>query len=138
MKILTLSLKRKFFDQILAGEKTHEYREIRPSSEDKYIRYVPVNYEDPTPVKGSELDNLPDDVQVDIEPIKYDAIKFLTGAYTGKRPYMIVEVKGAFVTLFTDEEGNDIVLTDSKGNEYIASEIDYTLGKILEVNENPE
>ena len=63
--------------------------------------------------------------------IKYDAIKLLTGAYTGKRPYIIVEVKNAEAVILTDENGNDIVY-EYQGEEYLAAQIDYTLGKILE------
>ena len=33
MNILTLSIKQKYFDEILAGKKTHEYREIRPTTQ---------------------------------------------------------------------------------------------------------
>ena len=36
MNILTLSIKQKYFDEILAGKKTHEYREIRPTNAKKY------------------------------------------------------------------------------------------------------
>ena len=39
MNILTLSIKQKYFDEILAGKKTHEYREIRPTNAKKYITY---------------------------------------------------------------------------------------------------
>lgn len=43
MNILTLSIKQKYFDEILAGKKTHEYREIRPTNAKKYITtYVAV------------------------------------------------------------------------------------------------
>ena len=40
MNILTLSIKQKYFDEILAGKKTHEYREIRPTNAKKYITYL--------------------------------------------------------------------------------------------------
>ena len=74
---------------------------------------------------------MPEEGEVDIKPIKYDAIKLLTGEYKGKRPYMIVEVKDAEVTILTDEGGKDIVYTHN-GEEYLAAQIDYTLGKVLE------
>lgn len=66
-----------------------------------------------------------------MKPIKYDAIKLLTGAYTSKRPYIIIEVKAAEVVILTDENGNDIVY-EYQGEEYLAAQIDYTLGKVLE------
>ena len=136
MKTLTLSLKRKFFDEILAGKKTHEYREVRPSNTKKYVHLLCEGkfYEDDDPA----FDETNPDSPVEIVAKEYDAIKFYTGAYEGKRPYMIVEVKGAEAILHTDEEGNPILLQDGRGEEYYAVTVDYTLGKILEVNENPE
>lgn len=40
MNVLTLSIRQKYFDEILTGKKTQEFREIRPSNSSKYIRYV--------------------------------------------------------------------------------------------------
>ena len=125
MNILTLSIKQKYFDEILAGTKTHEYREIRPTNAKKYITYL---------CNGKEYkadEELPEEGEIELKPIKYDAIKLLTGAYTGKRPYIIVEVKNAEAVILTDEEGNDVVY-EYQGEEYLASQMDYTLGKVLE------
>ena len=55
----------------------------------------------------------------------------LTGEYKGKRPYIIVECKGAKVFFLTDENDNDITY-EYKGETYIASQIEYSLGKVLE------
>ena len=136
MNILTLSLKRKYFDEILAGTKTHEYREVRPSNTKKYVHFLCEGkfYED----DDSAFDNVSSDSPVEVVAKKYDAIKFYTGAYSGKRPYMLVEVKEAEAIIMTDENGEDLILVDGNGEEYIAVTVDYTLGKILEVNENPE
>lgn len=126
MNILTLSIKQKYFDEILAGTKTHEYREIRPTNAKKYITYLCGGKE----YKADE--ELPEEGEVELKPIKYDAIKLLTGAYnSGKRPYIIVEVKNAEAAILTDESGNDIVY-EHQGEEYLAAQIDYTLGKVLE------
>lgn len=125
MKILTLSIKQKYFDEILAGKKTHEYREIRPNNAKRYIKYV---------VDGKEYEadaELPEEGEVELKPIKYDAIKLLTGAYSGTRPYIIIEVKNAEAVILTDEEGNDIMY-ECNGEEYLAAQMDYTLGKIIE------
>ena len=103
MNILTLSIKQKYFDEILAGKKTHEYREIRPTNAKKYITYLCGGKEYPADAE------LPEEGEAELKPIKYDAIKLLTGAYTGKRPYIIVEVKNAEAVILTDENGNDIV-----------------------------
>lgn len=125
MNVLSLSIKQKYFDEILAGKKIHEYREIRPTNAKKYITYM---------CGGKEYqadEELPEGRDVELKPIKYDAIKLLTGEYKGKRPYAIVEVKGAEVSILTDEDGNDIVY-EYQGEEYLAAQIDYTLGKVIE------
>ncbi len=125
MKILTLSTKQKYFDEILVGKKTHEYRDIRPNNAKRYIRYV---------IDGKEYNadaELPEEGEIELKPIHYDAIKLLTGAYSGTRPYIIIEVKDAEAVILTDEQGNDIVY-EYNGEEYLAAQMDYTLGKILE------
>ena len=133
---LTLSIKRKYFDEILAGTKTHEYRDVRPSSTKKYIHLLCEGkfYEDDDPA----FDDVSPDSPVEVVAKKYDAIKFYTGAYSGKRPYMLVEMKDAEAIIMTDENGDDLILVDGNGEEYLAVTVDYTLGEILEVNENPE
>jgi hypothetical protein len=66
-------------------------------------------------------------------PIKYDAIKFLTGAYKGTRPYMIVEVLDAKINIPKDDDGNPIIVFDESTNtEFIMAQMDYTLGKVIE------
>ena len=136
MKTLTLSLKRKYFDEILAGKKTHEYREVRPNNTKKYVHLLCEGkfYEDDDPAFDDTDPNSP----VEIVAKKYDAIKFYTGAYEGKRPYMLVEVKEADAVIEVDENGKDLILKDGNGEEYIAVTVDYTLCKIIEVNENLE
>ena len=125
MKVLTLSIKQKYFDEILAGKKTKEVREIRPTNAKKYVKYE---------CGGKEYDadaELPEEGEISIKPIKYDAIKLLTGAYTGKRPYALVECKGAAIYILTDENGNDIAY-EYKGEQYLASQIEFSLGRVLE------
>lgn len=129
MKVLTLSIKQKYFDEILAGKKTHEYREIRPTNAKKYIRYE-LNgklYEDADDMPSEEEEP----GEVTLAPVKYDAIKLLTGAYSGKRPYIIIEVKNAEAFILTDDNGEDIVY-EYQGKNYLAAQMDFTLGKILE------
>lgn len=125
MNILTLSIKQKFFDEILAGTKTHEYRDVKPTNAKKYITYL---------CNGKEYkvdEELPEEGDIELKPIKYDAIKLLTGEYKGKRSYIIIEVKDAEVVILTDDEGNDIVY-EYNGEEYLAAQMDYTLGEVLE------
>lgn len=125
MRILTLSIKQKYFDEILAGTKTHEYREIRPTNSKKYIVYTCEGNE------YSDPHDLPEEGAVGFKPIKYDAIKFLTGAYTGKRPWALVEVKDAEAYIVTDDDGEDIVY-EYNGEEYAVAQVEYVLGKVLE------
>ncbi len=130
MKTLTLNLKRKYFDEILSGTKTHEYRDLFPENNDRFIRYILNGKE----YKVNELPSEEDEPgEVDIVPIKFDAIKFLTGAYTGTRPYIIVEVLDANIIIPKDEDGNPyIILDEATGTDFIMAQIDYTLGKVIE------
>ena len=129
MEILTLSIRQKYFDEILSGKKLQEYREIRPSNSSRYIRYV---------LNGKEYKN-PDDMpsedeepgEVTLSAVKYDAIKFLTGEYKGKRPYIIVEVLSSEIKILTDENDQEIEL-EEKGVKYIAAQMVYNLGKVIE------
>lgn len=126
MKVLTLSIKQKYFDEIVAGTKKNEYREIRPTNAKKYINYV-----DDNGVSYPADAVIPDEVEIEAVPIKYDALKLLTGAYSGKRPYIIVEVKGAEVEIVEDEDGNEIVY-EYNGEPYVVAHMNYQLGEILE------
>lgn len=130
MKILTLNLKRQYFDEILAGTKTHEYRDLFPENNDKFIRYVLNGKE----YKVNEIPSEEDEPgEVTPVPIKYDAIKFLTGAYKGTRPYIIVEVLSANILIPKDDQGNEIIIYDEAADiEFIMAQMDYTLGRILE------
>lgn len=150
MKVLTLPIKREWFDKILSGEKTHEYREVNPRSGGKYIGYtlngksVPFNYQG----------EVTDYDEVGIECRKYDAIKFLTGAYSGKRPWILVELKNVVHQYVYDEDCGIIYLDSAKKYEgpgvqvyynlsdeeddiWLAQRMDYTLGKVLDKDLNP-
>jgi hypothetical protein len=126
MNILTLSIKQKFFDAILNGDKKNEIREIRPNNFNRYCRYL---HRD---VEYMQADSIPDDDSpVDVIPVKYDALKLLTGSYKDKRPYIVVKVLDAQVFFLTDEKDEQIVY-EVDGKEYLAAEIEYNLGKIIE------
>ena len=119
MKILTLIIKQKYFDAILAGRKVQEFREIRPQTEKKYV----------------ELDE--EGYAVEVEdgncvPVKYDAIRFYVG-YNKERDTALVEVVGAHTEVFVDEN-NEPIKYEYNGEEYWAEQVVYDLGKILEHN----
>lgn len=111
MNQLSLSIKQIYFDAILSGEKKIESREIRPKNAEKYCDF--------------------DENGALIGARKYDTLKLLTGAYSGERPFMIIEVVSAEVILYQDDDGKDIVYEED-GEEFIAADVEYTLGKIIE------
>ena len=76
----------------------------------KYITYLCGGKEYPADAE------LPEEGERELKPIKYDAIKLLTGAYTGKRPYIIVEVKVAEAVILTDE--NEMCIRDRYVNRF--------------------
>ena len=120
MKILQLIIKQKYFDEILAGKKTVETREIRHNNYKKYCELDEDGF-----AKFDEENGV-------FVPRQYDAIRFYVG-YNKDRATALLEVKGANIGIFVDAEGNEIVY-EANGEEFIASYIDYDLGKVLEKN----
>ncbi len=80
--MLTLQIKKKWFDMILSGEKQEEYREIKPyyTSRFKNIGMMP----DPLGIDEFDL------IHKSEEYRKFD-IKFRNG-YSNKSPYFIAKV----------------------------------------------
>ena len=124
MKELQLIIKQKYFDEILSGIKSKEYREIRPTTAKKYVYYL---CDGKTYLDGAEL---PEEGDVEVCPIHYDAIRFFVG-YNKDRASALVEVTGATIEFLVDEEGNEIVY-EYKGEEYVAAQIVYDLGRVIE------
>lgn len=144
MKILNLIIKQEYFDQILAGTKTEEYRDVKPTTFKKYLRYVCCGEE------FKDLDDIPDKEPYtselekegfDVCPIEYDALRLYVG-YNKDRDSMLVEVKDIILDYFLDENGNpeEYTYKDKKGEEttYLASQMIYVLGKILEKDIHPK
>ncbi|MFA6334798.1 MAG: ASCH domain-containing protein [Bacteroidales bacterium] len=128
MKTLTLSIKQTFFDQILAGTKTIETRDIKSSNASKYVSFI----DTATHMEYKNWMDIPDGVSdIQIQPVSYDALRLLTGAYKGTRPSCLVEVKDAEVIFLVDENEEQIYY-DEKGLEFPAMCIDYFLGAVLE------
>jgi len=130
MNILTLSIKQKYFDEILAGTKKQEFREVRPNTAKKYVNFMSPS---PNGKIYTNYEDIPEEETWDFAPVKYDALKLCTGAYKGKRPYMIVEVESAEAYLITDDNGEAIVIGEGTEDEYALASICYNLGKVLEV-----
>lgn len=117
MKVLTLSIKQKHFDEIIKGTKKQEFREIRPRSQAKYCDLDSEGY-------CKEIDGV-------LQSREYDAIKFLTGEYKGKRPFAIVEVVNSHIELFEDEN-NNLIEYEHNGEMYIEAQVVYSLGRVIE------
>jgi hypothetical protein len=130
MKVLTLSIRQKHFDQILSGKKVTEKREIRPNNAKDYMSYV---------VDGVEYErekDIPDgDSEVTVKAQYYDRLKLVTGEYKGKRPYLVVEVKDTYVEFAFDENG-EFIIAEQKGVEYALANIVFELGNIVETFKN--
>lgn len=135
MKILKLIIKQAYFDEILAGTKTEEYREVKPTTFKKYLKYV-VNGKEYDSLNHPEVKALGEDVEFDVSAIKYDAIRFYVG-YNKDRDSMLVEVKDAYITFFTDDNDEDITY-EYNGDTYVMSEMTYVLGDILEKDIHPK
>ena len=111
MKVLNLIIKQVYFDQIISGEKTKEIREVRPTTAKKYC--------------------IVDEEDYFIDFIQYDAIRFFVG-YNTDRKTALVEVTGFELVEMVDENDEPIIYTE-KGKEYQKINIEYSLGKILEL-----
>lgn len=111
MSTLTLQIKREFLDKILSGEKTEEFREIRPKNSKKYIEYIQAENDE------------------DVQPIQYKQIQFFNG-YAKDRPEVMIKVKKSIIQIIEDENGEDIVYEED-GQEYVVAQMVYSLGKII-------
>ena len=125
MKVLNLIIKQVFFDEIIAGTKKQEFREVKPTTIKKLLQIDENGFE-----KEDEHGNA--------LPIEYDAIRFYVG-YNKDRDSALVEVLGAHCEVFVDE--NDDIITyeygeDKDGNPltWYAEQVVYDLGKVLEKN----
>lgn len=126
MKTLDLIIKQEYLDAILSGDKKTETREIRPTTSPRYIEYFNPETGEVYP-HHSEIRS---DVPLEARPIKYDAIRFFVG-YQKDRAKAIVRVTDAKIYILTGDDGKDITYT-YKGREYVAAQIDYNLGDIIE------
>lgn len=127
MNVLTLIIKREYFDEILSGEKKTETREIRPKTASRYINYRDLTTGEVYAAK--DLKKIPEDHEVEVQAIEYDAIQLYVG-YATNRPAALVEAKGAEIIEMVDENGESIVYEEN-GEEYLTCVIEYALGKVL-------
>lgn len=92
--VLSLIIKQQYFNEILSGEKKQEFREIKPSTEKKYIIF--------------EEDGYPrEDEDGNCVPIHYDYLLLYVG-YNADRDSMLIECTGAHCECILDEEGEPL------------------------------
>lgn len=135
MKVLNLIIKQKYFDEILAGTKTEEYRELKPTTFKKYCRYI-VEGKEYADLKDYDGDTPYEDLEFEEAPIAYDAIRFYVG-YNKDRDSALVEVTGVTIEYFVDEN-DDLIMYEYKGDEFAAAQMIYSLGKVLEKDLHPK
>jgi len=116
MKTLKLTIKKKWFDMILSGEKTEEYREIKPYWTFRFYRYLRSGwYElDEDEVIGDLLTlhtdwkrhkNLKELLDFfGLERKNFDAVELRNG-YSKKSPVIIIELKNIDVRAGKEEWG---------------------------------
>lgn len=89
MNVLQLIIKQKYFDEILAGTKKQEFREVKTSTEKKYISC----YIDEDGQRYFKNDDIPfEKVLKEVELIPYDAIQLYVG-YNTNRDSALIEVE---------------------------------------------
>jgi len=125
MKTLTLQISKAHLDEILSGKRKHHHVDIIPTNVNDLIYYVCEGR------KYRPNDTLPEEGELEMQPIAYDAIRFEVGDGKHQTLFAIVEVKAADIYIITDAEGNDVV-EEFEGTEFLATQIDYRLGRILE------
>lgn len=120
LKVLNLIIKQVYFDAILKGEKTEEYREIKPTT---YKKLIVTDEEGNIALETNEVNTI---------AIEYDAIRFFVG-YAKDRESALVEVKEAYTERFVDEDGEPISY-DYNGIDWHAEQVVYVLGEVLETD----
>ena len=123
MRVLTLIIKQVYFDMIMSGEKTQEFREVKPTTVKKLVQLD---------ADGFEIV----DEDGNAQPVEYDAIRFYVG-YNANRDSALVEVKDAYCEIFVDED-NNVIEYEYNGHIWVAEQVVYNLGKVLESDIHPK
>lgn len=117
-KILNLAINKEELDRILSGEKVQECREVTPGN---YRRYLVLDDD------GFKVEDEFGNSVV----IEYDAIRFTT--FDTKEPQTaVVKVRNAYSEMFTDPESGQIITYTHQGLDWVAEQVIYELGEILE------
>ena len=143
---LYLTIKQVFFDQIVAGTKKEEYREIKDTTYKKYLACDEEGYPYFDDEKISAVDPLAGDICVwnnGVYPYyPKDELKYLNLAvgYAKERDTALVEVTDITFEPLTDKEGKPARFRDDGENvaadpngEFCFWEAVFHLGRIVEV-----
>ena len=125
MKILTLIIKQYWFDQIMDGTKTVEYRELKPSNLRRLVEVDDVGF-----MVEDEEHGKPN------VPIQYDAIRFYVG-YNKDRDTALVKVTKIDCNVIKNEDGLMLYDGDPHGDDFwLYVMLEYHLGEIIEKQHN--
>lgn len=116
-KVIAFIIKQHWFDEILAGRKPKEYRELKPTTLKKLVKLD----------KNGDL--LLDENENAI-PIHYDAMLLFVG-YNKVRDSALVEIMGEKEEVLRDENGEEIFEVLEDGSRFYPSQIVYDLGRVL-------
>lgn len=118
-EVLYLPIKQVFYDEILAGTKKQEFREVKPTTIKKLLQLDENGYE-----VVDENENA--------IPVEYKAL-YLAVGYNKERDTALVEVESAYCEIFVDENDKPIEY-EHNGDIWVAEQVVYNLGKVLEVD----
>lgn len=111
MEILSLKTNADVLAALKNGEVKEYAREIRPNTQAKYCEMDEEGY-----VK---------DIDGVLQARKYDVVKF-----SYKHDSIAFAIDSAHIELFEDEN-HELITYEEKGEEYIAAQVVYKLGKVV-------
>ena len=131
---LYLPIKQVYFDQIVAGSKKEEYREIKEGiTANRYL--LKVIGKNGKPVKGSYvLDEEHTDPGKEYFVDDYNGGNFPFKPYPYKRLYLAVGYAKERDTALVEVDGYRFIPNMIRGNLYAFWQIAYHIGRVLEVH----
>ena len=124
-KILSLRTRPSHIQSILSGDRDCEVREIRPQTSSKYIEYF-----DKSGKVYKTYADVPDDAEVDVRPLQYDALHLIADDI--EITVSIKEIK-IYIVTEEDEKGDTYArVYEYQGKEYVTTHIHYYLGDVIE------
>ena len=117
-KVVTFIIKQHWLDEIVAGRKKKEYRELKATTLRRLVQM------------DKRGENILLDENEHAIPIHYDAMLLFAG-YSPDRDSALVEITGAEEEYFLDDDGNVISFDEEDGTTFYPSQIAYSLGRVL-------